>query len=432
MKSALLIALIAASLHAEAWVKLTSPHFELYTDAGAKKGREAIQYFEQARDFFEKASPVSQPGNFPVRLILCDGELTYRPFRPNGSAIAYYGMRTNRDYIVMGDSKAEVFRLALHEYTHLVIRHSGLKLPTWLNEGWADVYSSLRMTPKGAAVGDMLEDRVKLLGANDWLSFEQLTGVTPKSPIYNEQSRAGIFYAESWALTHMLYLAPDYKAGFGAFIRALQAGRGSETAIREAWGESSIKVFGDLRKYLMRKKLFGTEFQVKLDKQTADPTLSELNPMAVGLMRVDLFGAIGKGAEAAAEFQRLIAAYPESPEALKYAGDIAVGKQDFVAAALAYDRALSARPDFVEARLPLGFVWLSMNQPGKALQILREIKRVDASIASALFNGLALCHLALGELDQARGSAEKAVKYARTDQERSQATATLQQLSPKP
>ena len=432
MKPALLFALMGVSVNAEVWVKLTSPHFELYTDAGAKKGREAILYFEQARDFFEKASPVSQPGNFPVRLILCDGEPTYYPFRPNGSAIAYYGMGKNRDYIVMGDSKAEVFRLALHEYTHLVVRHSGLQLPTWLNEGWADVYSSMRITAKGAAVGDMLEDRVRFLDTVDWLSFEQLIGVTRESPVYNEQTRAGIFYAESWALTHMLYLAPDYRAGFGAFIRALQAGQGTEAAMRGAWGKSSIEVFGDLRKYLSRKKVYGTEFQVKLEKQVADPTLTEPSPTEVGMMKADLFGAIGKNADAVAEFQRLVAAYPESPEALKYAGDVAVGKRDYAAATAAYDRALIVRPDFLEARLSLGFAWLAMNQPGRALQVLQEIKRVDAAIASNLFNGLALCHLALGELDKAAGSAEKALKYARTDQERRQASATLQHLPAKP
>jgi hypothetical protein len=36
---------------AEQWLKLTSSHFELYTSAGEKKGREALLYFEQVRDF---------------------------------------------------------------------------------------------------------------------------------------------------------------------------------------------------------------------------------------------------------------------------------------------------------------------------------------------------------------------------------------------
>ena len=42
---------------ADQWVKLTTPHFELYTTAGEKKGREAILYFEQVRNFFLQASP---------------------------------------------------------------------------------------------------------------------------------------------------------------------------------------------------------------------------------------------------------------------------------------------------------------------------------------------------------------------------------------
>ena len=41
---------------ADQWVKLATPHFELYTTAGEKKGREAILYFEQVRSFFLEAS----------------------------------------------------------------------------------------------------------------------------------------------------------------------------------------------------------------------------------------------------------------------------------------------------------------------------------------------------------------------------------------
>ena len=39
---------------AEQWLKLQSSHFELYTTAGEKKGREAVLYFEQVRDFFQR------------------------------------------------------------------------------------------------------------------------------------------------------------------------------------------------------------------------------------------------------------------------------------------------------------------------------------------------------------------------------------------
>src|ERR1700736_990651 len=129
---------------ADQWIKLTTPHFELYTTAGEKKGREAILYFEQVRNFFLQASPSKKVPEFPVRIVAFRSEKQYRPYRINESAAAYYTQTQTRDYIVMQDIAQEHYHVAIHEYTHLIVEHSGLKLPPWLNEGWAELYSTLK------------------------------------------------------------------------------------------------------------------------------------------------------------------------------------------------------------------------------------------------------------------------------------------------
>src|ERR1700729_2475231 len=85
------------------WVKLETPHFELYTTAGEKKGREAILYFEQVRSFFLEASASKRASEFPVRIVAFRGEKQYQPYRLNGFATAYFARARNRDYIVMQD-----------------------------------------------------------------------------------------------------------------------------------------------------------------------------------------------------------------------------------------------------------------------------------------------------------------------------------------
>ena len=40
-------------------------------------------------------------------------------------------------------------------------------------------------------------------------------------PYYNEKGKTGIFYAESWALVHMLNFAPEYRAGLANFIEMI-------------------------------------------------------------------------------------------------------------------------------------------------------------------------------------------------------------------
>jgi tetratricopeptide (TPR) repeat protein len=59
-----------------------------------------------------------------------------------------------------------------------------------------------------------------------------------------------LFYAESWALVHMLNLAPAWRDGMPAFIVALSAGRPSSDAFESAFGRSIDAALADLRRYL--------------------------------------------------------------------------------------------------------------------------------------------------------------------------------------
>src|SRR5215472_3952923 len=142
MRAAILLLALAASLpaapEAGEWLRLTTPHFELYTTAGERRGRETILHFEQVRSFFMNASPVHSGPEFPVRIIAFRTDKQYTPYAISTAAAAYYAQSQYRDYIVMKDLGEENIPTATHEYMHLIVRHSGAKMPLWLSEGWAD------------------------------------------------------------------------------------------------------------------------------------------------------------------------------------------------------------------------------------------------------------------------------------------------------
>jgi hypothetical protein len=191
---------------AEHWIRLTTPHFEMYTTNGEKQGTAALSVFEQVRYFFLQNSKSKTASGTPVRIIAFRSEKEYRPYRLNEGAFAYYLRSRKVDYIVMQDISPEHHQVALHEYTHLVIEHLGLQFPIWFNEGLADLYSSLE--PKGdqALLGRPLEGRLIILMTQSWLNLNALFAVGPDSPYDNERDKMSIFYAQSWALTHMLAL----------------------------------------------------------------------------------------------------------------------------------------------------------------------------------------------------------------------------------
>ena len=159
---------------AEQWLKLKSSHFELYTTAGEKKGREAILYFEQVQDFFSRArsSNAKLISDASIRIIAFRSEKEFKPYRINESAAAYYLNGYDRDYIVMGSITANNYPGAVHEFTHLLLKHAGIELPIWFNEGLAELYSTLKPVGKKVAIGEVIPGRYYFMQENKWLTLE--------------------------------------------------------------------------------------------------------------------------------------------------------------------------------------------------------------------------------------------------------------------
>jgi tetratricopeptide (TPR) repeat protein len=456
MPTAALILLLTAAipaLAADQWIRISTPNFELYTTAGEKPGKETVRRFEQIRAFFLKASPVHGGADFPLRIIAFQTEEQYRPFLPpNSASSAYFLPTAERDYIVLGNAAATNDAIAIHEYMHLIIRHSGLKIPLWLNEGWADVYSTLRPQGKDTAVGDLIEDRMNSLAHDKWLTFDELTSTDLKSPNYHEASRIGIFYAESWALAHMLYLSPDYEANFGKFVMALHKGSTPADAIKIAWHRTPEAVYKDLQAYLDRKKIYGRVFKTGLDDKEIEPEAAPMPAFDSRLMLADLLAAIHKLPEAKQEYARLELEQPDRPDLALSLGSMAIAERDFDKARAwfqkAYDaggsdpqmclqlamldamakiradkiipvleRALKSKPDYTEAEIRLGLALVDAGNYPRAISTLMAIPQIEPDRASAVFCGLGYARIETGDLATARQNTADCRKYAKTDPE---------------
>src|SRR5579863_4919425 len=271
------------------WTRLTTPHFEMVTTATTAEGRKAILYFEQVRNFFLQASPLHKTTDKPVRIVAFHSAEEFEPYRTGEMDVAYYATDRRRNYIVMEGIGAGYYPVAIHEFTHLMVDESGLKLPVWLNEGWADVYSTLR--PAGAGkfiVGDVIAGRVEELRKGRWIPLRALTAAGRGSDLYNEPRDVGMFYAESWALAHMLYLSPEYGPRFAGFVSGLSAGQSMEQACRGELGKTVEAVESDLHRYLDRRRLMGLEFRVKAGASAGEPAAAAMTEMDSGLAKADL------------------------------------------------------------------------------------------------------------------------------------------------
>jgi tetratricopeptide (TPR) repeat protein len=451
---------------ADQWIKLATPNFELYTTAGEKKGREAILYFEQVRSFFLEASQSKRVSDFPVRIVAFRGEKQYQPYRLNEFATAYYTRGRNRDYIVMQDISSEHYPVAIHEYTHLIIEHAGLKPPPWLNEGLAELYSTLTPVGKKATVGDIIPGRARTLVTDPWIPLEALTSADHRSPLYNERNRAGMFYAESWALTHMLFFSPDYRPNFPKFLEAVSSGKTMEEACQAAFGKRLPEVEAALRRYLKAARFYHAVYDIKLEKSAEDPDVSDASAFESGMVLADLLALTHRAKEALSAYQQLAASNPDKPdveESLGYlawqSGDREAARGHFEKALAAgtknarmcydyamlsrsgsdarknalpaFQKALELKPDYTEARLQLGLTLVNTRNYPEAIAQLGQVRKVDPEQAQWYFPALAYAYLQTGDKEKARLNAEFAKKWAKTPQQLEHADALLAAIESK-
>ncbi len=311
----LLFGLAAPWAPAASWTYVTSPHFELFTTAGDRVGRDAILHFEQVRAFFLQASPLTRPGAAPIRIVLFSSAAEYRPYRATDRGIAYYAPSRRCRYIALENFSAETYAVATHEFTHLMIDSQGWTLPAWLGEGWADVYSTLKSTGPGTVmIGDLIGGRVQTLRTSRWIPLAALTAAGRDSALYSGP-RAPMFYAESWALVHMLYLSPDYGSGFGPFVMALASGRSVGSALWSAYRRPLGQVEADLHRYLDRNQLYGLTFHVTLQGDSIAIQSRPASILDADLTLAGLLGAVHRPATARSVYAWLLERYPSSPRA---------------------------------------------------------------------------------------------------------------------
>jgi len=446
---------------AEQWLKLKSSHFELYTTAGERKGREAILFFEQVRDFFSKALTRSKSSSAaPVRIVAFRSEKEYKPFRPNEFATAFYLAGYDRDYIVMESISPEHYPVAVHEFTHLLVRRSGVEAPVWFNEGLAELYSTLKPFGKKVKIGDLIPGRVIVLRQNKWLPIETLLAVDQDSPYYNERDRAGVFYAESWALIHMLTLSDQYRQQYTKFATLLSSGLPGVSAFWQAYAKTPAQVQKDLDQYLHGTSFNAVLFNINLQKSDEDPDIEPAPPLESGMVLADLFALSDKKEDARQKYESVAKEFPQSwePEAglaeLAWREfDITAARRHFARAAelgsknprMYYDyanvlqrdgekdealvrvlsKAVELDPDYQEAHRYLAFCLLQTGNYEEAVNHFSKVNTMKREEAFSYYHGLAYANYRLEKRDAAKKAAEAARKFARRPGEIAQAEELL-------
>lgn len=238
-------------LHASnRWVKVTSTHFELYSNNSPKKSAAFLRDMEQIRGAFARSNPI-QGVEFRIRIVAFRSRAEYLPYASDPQAAAFFLPGHHRDYIVLQDLEPEHKPIAIHEYTHAAIAALGLRLPVWLNEGLAELYSTAKQKNGELMVGSPPISRLACLRTSNLMGLEHVFAVNTRTVEYSSKTNwLGLFYAQSWLLAHMLKFSDPYATGFPRFLAAVGEGQSAGDSLAEVYGKSLPSVAGDLSHYV--------------------------------------------------------------------------------------------------------------------------------------------------------------------------------------
>jgi hypothetical protein len=445
------------------WTYGASEHFEVYTTGGAAKAREAMNAFERIHAFFSEVLKLAPQTPTPTRLIIFSNEQEFAPYRPTEGVAAFYQPGPDRDYIVMRALDAESYPVVVHEYWHLVVRHLGaVELPVWMSEGWAEYYSTLEARGDSMAVGRAAVGPLQEMNATGrFMPLEQLLAVRHDSPEYTDKRLMRQFYAQSWALVHMLLSGNDYYQQSPAFLKLILTGTDSATAISTAYGRPLEQVAKDLQNYTriarFQMRVFDyTMPKARKDLETRVATSFEALLVTANLQAVSrageeaaraAFTELEKENEAHLELQESIATFEYrrgSKEVAEphFARAVALGSTSWsIYRDYAYTtsdgarrldllgKALVFKPDDLDLRLRLADWLVRADRERQAMAILAYVKNVDRSHAFTFFRLSAAANASTGRMEQARAAAQRAVEFAVSDEEKKFANSLVARLA---
>ncbi len=349
--SCIFLSFVAPS-KADNWVKVKSYHFTVISNGTEKQARQVALGFEQIHSVFNSMLPgLRTDASAETVVIAAKDENTFAELLPSekkyaGHLAGLFMKGWEKDYVIIRlDIPDENRNVVYHEYIHKLLHLNFTRLPVWLDEGLAEFYGNTWMRSDGIYVGAP-SPRLGELRSRTMYPLETILAVGPASPYYRDADKAGMFYAESWGLTHFLMFGPGMDQGIkmNVYLSSLQKGVESNKAFEQAFGNRQ-EVEKNFHAYANRF----TYTAMRFDKmQKIDPAIFDGGPMSTPETNARLGGFYTKQHEMELADKKLGAALSEdSKSALAHENvaflDFVQGKDE--EARKEFDTAVELNPD---------------------------------------------------------------------------------------
>ena len=252
----------------EEWLYLQTPEFSVVSQLDERKTRRWAGEFDQFVSALFSLYAIERKGLPPLTIVLFDKTRNFAPYRPrteSGQANnvgGVFGRQAN--WSVMGSPEKsqsrETRRVLNHEAVHWFFSASGIKLPLWFNEGYAEVLSTIEVRDGVAQWGRAIPGHVQLLRDQGLRPLREFFELGQDEALHGDSR----YYPQAWAFVHFAVFG-----GTGAHQKSLSelARRVRlepvDVAFKSAFGMSLEEGDQALRTYIKR----GTYSMARLDME---------------------------------------------------------------------------------------------------------------------------------------------------------------------
>ena len=251
-------------LSADKWFELTIPPYQIFSNCKKEQIRNFGRGLEQFFAVIDRSwpgSPATKRREETRRLYIFDRQnqfqsmLELSPDYAGRETVRGLFLRNEQSIVLLVDASGSAYplRILQHELVHDLLGDRTNKVPLWFNEGLAEYFGSFVSHDKEVEIGRPIPSHMDLLQQAQWLDIRELLTVNDQSPIYNEGSKAGVFYAESWALVHYLLLGrPGQDANWRRYVESLDQGDDPQIAFEDAFALDERGLNQELIRYVSR------------------------------------------------------------------------------------------------------------------------------------------------------------------------------------
>ncbi len=263
----------ANSVQFNRWIKIGSPHFILYTDAGASEASQALREFEMMHFAAQIVSGRKAAELGTTLVILPTASSDWRKLESKGGGVEWKSAATIAggevvDVVVAQyDWEQDGLGVIRAVMAHRDMQRMDISAPFWFGRGYGTFYETADFDGDKVILGHV-SPRIWQLKDRRWLPWDRFFQVTPQSPEFTKENRVAQFEAQAAVFVQYVFANPDraWTGRLVAWIEYLRSGAApTEAQFKTIFGmdwrkcQSTLETYMDGGRYNL--------FQVKVPPQ---------------------------------------------------------------------------------------------------------------------------------------------------------------------